>query len=376
MFNYQWDTGINTPTFTGNTPYSLDRGDIFNVLPGETPIFADELDDNNAFVSAYDLGLLADAANSVNARTVDGNLNLHVKGDRDYYRFTAPAPGAWMSTSIVIDSLGDNLRFMIYEVNPILRSEEVPMFTIPNVSPAYFIVNAGDTNTLAANVVGGREYILEVLSNESKNIGVDALGKSFNYGTARTYGLSIECSRRRADRWWRWRWWWRWWRRWWWRWRRWRGGGGIGGIPPGGSQPGAPTVINVGPVTPATRSVAIGDVFIEFSEDVTGFDIADLKLTRGGVNVPLTGLTRDVDQCRLLLRESRLCDRHGRQLCADIDGDGIRHQRYGQRAARHWWQHLHGPLPTPSPALWTRRIQIRVTDLRRISPATDRCVPP
>jgi len=50
-------------------------------------------------------------------------------------------------------------------------------------------------------------------------------------------------------------------------------------------------VIAVGPVTPTPRSVAVGDVFIEFSEDVTGFDITDLKLTRNAVNIPLTGLT-------------------------------------------------------------------------------------
>ncbi len=50
-------------------------------------------------------------------------------------------------------------------------------------------------------------------------------------------------------------------------------------------------MIAVGPVTPTPRSVAVNDVFIEFSEDVTGFDIADLKLTRDAVNIPLTGLT-------------------------------------------------------------------------------------
>src|SRR5687767_15373752 len=42
-------------------------------------------------------------------------------------------------------------------------------------------------------------------------------------------------------------------------------------------------------VTPDPRSSAVGLVTISCSEAVTGLNLADLSLSRGGVNVPLTG---------------------------------------------------------------------------------------
>lgn len=44
-------------------------------------------------------------------------------------------------------------------------------------------------------------------------------------------------------------------------------------------------------VTPDPRSTAVGILTIDFTEPVVGFNLTDLVLTRGGVNVPLNGLT-------------------------------------------------------------------------------------
>ncbi len=191
-YQYQWDTGINTGSFTGQTPFSLVRGDIFNVRAGENPIVADDLDDNNGFVSAFNLGKLAGAGNLVNDRTVDGNLNLHVKGDRDYFRFTAAGTGALDVNLNLVDTLGDNLRYMIYEVSPTNRTEEVAKFLTPNLLPAYFSVTGGGTTTASTTVVAGREYVIEILSDEFASTGFTANGKPFNYGTTRSYRLSID----------------------------------------------------------------------------------------------------------------------------------------------------------------------------------------
>jgi hypothetical protein len=191
-WSYQWDTGINTGSFTGQTPFSLSRGDIFNVRAGENPIVADELDDNNGFVSAFDLGRIAGAGNVVNDRTVDGNLNLNVKGDRDYFRFTPAGTGALDVNLDVLDGLGDNLRYMIYEVDATNRTEEVAKFLTPNQLPAYFTVNPGGSSTMSTTVVAGREYVIEILSDEFASTGFTVNGKPFNYGTTRSYQLSID----------------------------------------------------------------------------------------------------------------------------------------------------------------------------------------
>lgn len=295
QFDYQWDTGINTPSFTGATPYSLSRGDIFNVRAGESPIFADELDDNNAFVSAYNLGTLAGPSNSVNARTTDGNLNLHVKGDRDYYRFTAAGTGTLNVNLNVSDTVGDFVQYLIYEVDPSLRQEEIPMFTNADATPRYTVAGAGQARVITANVVAGRNYIIEVLSTTANNTGFDVLGKTFNYGTTRSYSLSIDAPAAAPP----------------------GGGGGsgggsssglgsggtlggsgagidrivtptTGGTLPGGNVPATrPTAAFVA-VAPDPRTTAVDVLTLNFSEDVTGVDILDFGLTRNGVTIPLT----------------------------------------------------------------------------------------
>ncbi|MFO0999420.1 MAG: hypothetical protein U0936_03720 [Planctomycetaceae bacterium] len=291
---YQWDTGIDTGSFVGQTPYSLNRGDIFNVRANENPIFADELDDNNGFVSAFDLGKIAGTGNVVNDRTVSGNLNLNVKGDRDYFRFTAAGSGALDVNLDVLDALGDSLRYMIYEIDPTIRTEETAKVLTPNLLPAYLTVTPGGTSTLSTTVVAGREYVIEILSDEFASTGFTVNGKPFNYGTTRSYTLSIDAPAAPP------------------------GGsssaassgsgagsgvlsagsivgpavtvesGGAGAGASGGSVPGARPTASFLAVNPDPRSVSAGYVVLNFSEDVTGVDIADFKVTRNGVNVPLT----------------------------------------------------------------------------------------
>ena len=308
-WSYQWDTGINTGSFTGQTPYSLSRGDIFNVRAGENPIVADELDDNNGFVSAFSLGRIAGAGNVVNDRTVDGNLNLNVKGDRDYFRFTPAGTGALDVNLAVLDGLGDNLRYMIYEVNSTNRTEEIAKFLTPNQLPAYVTVNPGGSSTMSTTVVAGREYVIEILSDEFASVGFTANGKPFNYGTTRSYRLSVDApvappggasssSTSGAGS------------------GAFSGGsvsgpvpsvesGGAGAGASGASIPGArPTAAFVA-VSPDPRSTSAGGVTLNFTEDVSGVDIADFSLTRNGVSVPLTaGMMTRISASRYLLNLS------------------------------------------------------------------------
>ena len=332
LYQYQWDTGINTGSFTGQTPFSLVRGDIFNVRAGENPIVADDLDDNNGFVSAFDLGKLAGAGNLVNDRTVDGNLNLHVKGDRDYFRFTAAGTGALDVNLNLVDTLGDNLRYMIYEVSPTNRTEEVAKFLTPGLLPAYFTVNGGGTTTASTTVVAGREYVIEILSDEFASTGFTANGKPFNYGTTRSYRLSIDAPAAPP------------------------GGssvssgnstgagagtvsgggsvsgptsvesGGAGSGTSGGSIPGARPTASFVALTPDPRSVSAGAVTLNFTEDVTGVDIADFKLTRNGVDVPLTaGLLTQVSAMRYSLNLNSISANPGTYLLTlKATGSGIR----------------------------------------------------
>lgn len=291
-WSYQWDTGINTGSFTGQTPYSLSRGDIFNVRAGENPIVADELDDNNGFVSAFSLGRIAGAGNVVNDRTVDGNLNLNVKGDRDYFRFSAAGTGALDVNLDVLDGLGDGLRYMIYEVDATSRTEEVAKFLTSNLLPAYVTVTAGGSATMSTTVVGGREYVIEILSDEFASTGFTSNGKPFNYGTTRSYQLSIDApaappggasspSTGGAGS------------------GAFSGGsvsgpvpsvesGGAGAGASGGSIAGAAPTAAFVAVSPDPRSTSAGGVTLNVTEDVTGVDITDFSLTRNGVNVPLT----------------------------------------------------------------------------------------
>ena len=285
---YQWDTGIDTPSFSGRSSYSLDRGDIFNVQPTEDPIVQDAMEGNDGFVSA---ALLEDSPGSgfLSGNHTYSSLNINTKADRDYYRFTAADTGNLDVGLTLVDTLGDRVQFMVYEVKPNTDTEEVPLFFLPDLSPAYQTVGQGTTRTLSTMVQKDREYVIEVLSDEFENIGDDGtVGKPFRFGTTRDYRLTVATpaappaappggggggtgggSTGGAG-----------------------GGesGGSGGGAQGGSLPGAPTIKSIGPVTPTTRSVAVGDVIIEFNEDVTGVDIADLRLTRTGIDIPLTGL--------------------------------------------------------------------------------------
>ncbi len=330
---FQWDTGIDTGSFVGATPYSLTRGDVFNVRTGENPIVADELDNNNGFVSAFDLGKVSGAGNLVNDRTIDGNLNLHVKGDRDYFRFTAAGTGALDVNLDLVDTLGDNLRFMIYEIDTNIRTEEVAKFLTPNLLPAYFTVNPGGTATASTTVVAGREYVIEILSDETTSTGFTTTGKPFNYGTTRSYTLSIDApaappggssvsggnsagagsgsvsgggagsgSQTSVE------------------------SGGAGAGTSGGSIPGARPTASFASLTPDPRSVSAGVVTLNFSEDVTGVDISDFTLTRNGSNVPLTAsLLTQVSAMKYTLNLNDLSASGGTyELTLKGSGSGIR----------------------------------------------------
>ncbi len=291
---YQWDTGRNVPGFTGTTPYSLTRGDIFNVRNGQAPIAADSLENNDSFLSAYELGKVAGAGYSVNSRATNNTLSIEKKGDRDYFRFTAAGSGALDLNLDATDAQGDRLYFMLYEVVPGQKTQEVPLLKNANGTAQFVSVAAGASGQISTTVVAGREYIIEVLGNESANLGSpfsSTTSKPFVYGTARTYGLSIDAPVAPP------------------------GGssgpiasgagsvvvsggsvsgptsvesGGAGAGTSGGSIPGArPTAAFVA-VTPDPRSTSAGGVTLNFTEDVNGVDIADFTLTRNGVNVPLT----------------------------------------------------------------------------------------
>ena len=292
---FQWDTGRNVPGFTGVTPYSLNRGDVFNVRNGQAPIAADSLENNDSFLSAHDLGKVAGAGYSVNSQATNNTLSIEKKGDRDYFRFTAAGTGAIDLNLNATDAQGDRLYFMLYEVVQGQKTQEVPLLKNANGTAQFVSVAAGASGQISATVVAGRQYIIEVLGNEAANLGSPfsaTTSKPFVYGTARTYGLSIDAPAAPP------------------------GGasgpiasgagsgafsggsvsgspspvesGGAGAGASGASIPGArPTAAFVA-VSPDPRSTSAGGVTLNFTEDVNGVDIADFTLTRNGVNVPLT----------------------------------------------------------------------------------------
>ncbi|MCA9008620.1 MAG: right-handed parallel beta-helix repeat-containing protein, partial [Planctomycetaceae bacterium] len=201
--NIQWDTGTNVGGFVGATPWSLDRGDVFNVRAGQDPIAADSLDNNDSFIGATDLGVVSGNGFSVNALAANGELSLHTKRDRDYYSFEAGGTG---STSINVgntDPNGDSLVYMLYEIDPDANREEspVPEYTAANGDAVFIVVPGGGTGVLTANVVAGHRYAIEVLSDEAENVvdfsvrfAADMLSNAnklakFHYGTVRTYTL-------------------------------------------------------------------------------------------------------------------------------------------------------------------------------------------
>ncbi|MEO2015084.1 MAG: right-handed parallel beta-helix repeat-containing protein, partial [Fuerstiella sp.] len=289
--HYQWDTGINTSSFSGVTPYSLQRGDIFDVQTGEAPLIADSLDENDSFVGATPLRLNPltgvqtpiSGAFSVNSLATNGNLNIEKKGDRDYYQFIAAGTGSLDVDVTATDANGDFVSFLIYEVDPDKSTSEVPMITTADGSPVRTTVTAGNSGTITVNVVAGRSYFVEILSDETTNTSFSATaGKSFNFGTVRSYSLDIDAPPGPVPV--------------------------FAAAPP--SAPVAPVTVSVSsPGVTAAASIPAQDPFIQsitevspdpigtsinslvvtFSEDVTGVDAADFELTRDGVALDLFG---------------------------------------------------------------------------------------
>ncbi|MCP4512512.1 MAG: hypothetical protein GY826_39630 [Fuerstiella sp.] len=287
--NYQWDTGINQPGFSGLTPYSLQRGDVFDVQNGEAPIVADSLDENDGFVGATPLFLdpltgvqtPLSGTISVNSLATNNNLNIDRKGDRDYYQFIAAGTGALDVDVTATDAVGDFLSFLIYEVNPDEQSSEVPMVVAGNGVPVRTTVNAGNSASITVDVVAGRSYIVEILSDESSNLDFFAPGgKSFSYGTVRSYSLSINAP--------------------------------VGSIPVfAAAPPSAPVAVpaaspgvtaavsipnqdpfvqSITQVSPDPIGTSITSLTVTFSEDVTGVAEADFQLTRNGAVLDMFGL--------------------------------------------------------------------------------------
>lgn len=304
-FAFQWDTGRNTSTFVGLTPYSLFRGDVFNVDDGEEPIQADGLEENDSFLGAADLGEISGPGFSVNALTnassQPGILNIERKGDRDYYAFTTPAafaagdPGLVDVTLSTEDSMGnaldpdgDELRFMIYEVTPQTDTEEAPLIQIDDI-PQYSTVLNGNTATIQVAVKPDTKYIIEILSVETTNLGVSTGGGTggtqFFYGTHRSYLLDIDApvamppvlaapSTAGAS-----------------------ASGRVSASASGTTAPAnipdeAPTVADITDVerVPGRAiNVSVNTINVRFSEDVTGVDLTDFRLTRDGAVLDLSG---------------------------------------------------------------------------------------
>ena len=293
-YSFQWDTGRNTSTFTGLTPYSLVRGDVFNVGVGENPIQADGLEENDSFLGATDLGVVQGAGFSVNALTASslqpGILNIERKGDRDYYKFTTSqsfTPSAPQLLNInlgVLDLTGDSLQFMIYEVVPQSDTEEVPLVALNGI-PQYTSVAPGGNSFIQVAAKQGTTYIIEVLSTEDSNLtgstGVTVGGKPFVYGTTRSYTLSIDAPPGTTP----------------------VLAGSMVSAPPilvSTTSPGTtaavsiadqnPFVESITDVVPSTISTSLNTLTVTFSEDVTRVDRTDFKLTRNGTALDLSGI--------------------------------------------------------------------------------------
>lgn len=327
---YQWDTGTTTPSFSGQSSFSLDRGDIFNVLAGDAaPIQPDIFEENDGFISAA--ALADNPATPLDTETILSgtnnftNLTLETKGDRDYYYFDAAASGNLAVTLNVVDTLGAALAYLVYEFDVTANTEEVPLFKLADGSPNYTVVTAGGNATVNTTVTAGKRYIIEVLGSESENTGFGSVdGKTFTYGTSRNYGLTITAPVAPGG--------------------LPGGGGGSGSGGSGGSSggsggsggsngngsngslPGNPVLVSIGPVTPDPRSTSAGNVTISFNEDVTGVDIADFSLTRNAVAVSLTGLTvTQIDKMNYRINLGGLTAEDGTYvLTLTATGSGIR----------------------------------------------------
>ena len=291
---YQWDTGVDTSQFTGNTPFSLSRGDIFNVQAGEDFILGDGLEENDSFIGASDLGTISGPGflvNDLTAASLQPNiLNIERKGDRDYYGFrTAESFQSGLDTGLLdiqltaIDALGDDVQFMIYEVTPQTDVEERPMLALDGV-PQYRTATAGGAaSSLQVTVKANTEYIIEVLSAETSNLGdygntATTGGTVFVYGTTRSYSLNIDApvglppvkqDNGPSSG---------------------SGGGLVSGSSPGFLSPASipdqdPFIDSI--TNPGNISTSTDSFTVLFSEDVTGVDIADFELTRDGNAVAL-----------------------------------------------------------------------------------------
>ncbi len=178
---------------------------------------------------------------------------------------------------------------MLYEIQPDGQTEEVAMLQNADGTTAFRTANAGAGNSITATVVRDREYVIEIMSDELENVGSAPGGKTFRYGTTRSYSLSVDAPALGAG-----------------------GGGSSGGSgggsssggggggggggnggggngdgSGGGSLPGAPSA-TITPVSPDPRSTAVSTVDIVFNEDVRWVDLTDFRLTRNGSPVTLS----------------------------------------------------------------------------------------
>ncbi len=287
---YQWDTGINVPGFIGATPFSLQRGDIFNVRQNEAPIAPDELEENDNFLGATQLltnpitGAPAPLSGVflVNSLTTDGNLNIERKGDRDYYSFVAAASGTLEVTLSQTDAVGDFLSFLVYEVDEAEHSSEVAMIRAANGVPLRTTVAVSSSGLIAVSAVAGRTYIVEVLSEEGSNVSPFAVaGKNFEFGTVRSYSLSINAPVGPAPV--------------------------VAAAPVASppilvtaSQPGVlaaasvagqnPSLDSITTITPNPISAAVNTITVHFDEDVTGVDRSDFRITRNTLPLNTSGI--------------------------------------------------------------------------------------
>lgn len=289
--DFQWDTGVNVPGFVGSTPYSLTRGDIFNVQPGEDPIAPDQLEENDSFAGATPLvtdpitGAPAPLSGSlvVNSLTTDGILNIERKGDRDYYSFIAAGSGSLEIVLSATDLSGDTLSYLIYEVDPSLDTSELAMVRAANGVPIRTNVGPGTSGVLTVSVTAGRTYIVEVISDEGTNIGTAANGKPFVYGTVRNYNLTINAPTGPApvliqtpdqtptvtqvSR---------------------------PGVLARGNVDGAnPRLESLSQINPDPTNSSVDSFTLTFSEDVSGVDMTDFRLTRDGAILSLAGAILD-----------------------------------------------------------------------------------
>ena len=93
----------------------------------------------------------------------------------------------------------------------------------------------------------------------------------------------------------------------------------------------APTA-TITAVTPDPRKTSVNAITITFSEAVSGFEIADLSLTRNGTNLlPGSATLTSSDTVIWTLGNLTGLTGSGGKLCADADGSGVGDRRFGQQ---------------------------------------------